>query len=241
MDGGAGVLETTITMTTDMIIVHHCPTLGGGGGCCVRHPRNEPTTLNYDLIPTSPTQQHKRLRKGGLCWEAVFVLGEHVARVTSAEWNGDGRGGQRWQRLWRRDCRQEEGHRDRGRHGALRPHGVNGSRLHHLAHQPAQIAGPDMLKCQEQLWDVTVVGGCNRLVQCAAMGHQARLCRRAIRRCRWGQPRHVAIQPSGICPDIPHIEWAVDKGLHLGEGLTCWAAHSLQGGDGEALHESAQG
>jgi hypothetical protein len=37
-------------------------------------------------------EQRKRLRKRGLCWDAEFVLGEHVAHVASAEWNGDGRG-----------------------------------------------------------------------------------------------------------------------------------------------------
>ena len=50
------------------------------------------TTLNYDSIPTSPMEQRKRLRKRGLCWDAAFVLGEHVAHVASAEWNGNGRG-----------------------------------------------------------------------------------------------------------------------------------------------------
>jgi hypothetical protein len=50
------------------------------------------TTLNYDSIPTSPMEQRKRLRKRGLCWDAAFVLGEHVVHVASAEWNGNGRG-----------------------------------------------------------------------------------------------------------------------------------------------------
>ncbi len=56
-------------------------------------PGTNRTTLNYDSIPTSPTEQRKRLRKGGLFWDGTFVLGEHVARVASADWNGDGRGG----------------------------------------------------------------------------------------------------------------------------------------------------
>jgi hypothetical protein len=51
------------------------------------------TSFNYDLIPTSPTEQRKRLRRGGLCCDGTFVLGEHVARVASAKWNVDGRGG----------------------------------------------------------------------------------------------------------------------------------------------------
>jgi hypothetical protein len=38
-------------------------------------------------------EQRKRLRKRGLCWDAAFVLGEHVAHVASAKWNGNGRGG----------------------------------------------------------------------------------------------------------------------------------------------------
>ncbi len=50
------------------------------------------TTLNYYLIPTSSMEQRKRLRKRGLCWDAAFVLGEHVAHVALAEWNGNGRG-----------------------------------------------------------------------------------------------------------------------------------------------------
>jgi hypothetical protein len=37
------------------------------------------------------------------------VLGEHVARVALAEWNGDGRGGWLWWRWRCWDCRQEEG------------------------------------------------------------------------------------------------------------------------------------
>jgi hypothetical protein len=56
-------------------------------------PETNRTTLNHDSIPTSLTEQRKRLRKGGLCWDGTFVLGEHVARIASAEWNGDGRGG----------------------------------------------------------------------------------------------------------------------------------------------------
>jgi hypothetical protein len=51
------------------------------------------TMLNYNSIPTSPMEQRKHLRKRGLCWDVAFVLGEHVAHVASAEWNGDGRGG----------------------------------------------------------------------------------------------------------------------------------------------------
>ncbi len=50
------------------------------------------TTLNYDSIPTSPMEQRKCLRKRGLCWDAAFVLGEHVTHIAPAEWNGDGRG-----------------------------------------------------------------------------------------------------------------------------------------------------
>ncbi len=49
----------------------------------------------------------------------------------------------------------------------------------------------------------------------------------------------VVVRPGGACPDVPHIEQAMDEGLRLGEGLTCWAARSLQGRDGEALRESA--
>ncbi len=56
-------------------------------------PRTNRTTLNYDSIPTSLTEQCKCLRKGGLCWDGMFVRGEHVARVASAEWNGDRQGG----------------------------------------------------------------------------------------------------------------------------------------------------
>ncbi len=37
-------------------------------------------------------EQHKRLRKRGLCWDVAFILGEHVAHVASVEWNGNGRG-----------------------------------------------------------------------------------------------------------------------------------------------------
>ncbi len=75
----------------------------------------------------------------------------------------------------------------------------------------------------------------------AAVGRRVQLCRHAIRRCCWGQRRIVAIQPGGARPDVPHIERAEDKGLYLGEDPTCWAACSLQGGDCEALRESAQG
>jgi hypothetical protein len=37
-------------------------------------------------------EQRKHLRKRGLCWDAAFVLREHIAHVALAEWNGDGRG-----------------------------------------------------------------------------------------------------------------------------------------------------
>ncbi len=56
-------------------------------------PGTNRTTFNYDLIATSPTEQRKRLRRGGLCCDGTCVLGEHVARVASAKWNVDGRGG----------------------------------------------------------------------------------------------------------------------------------------------------
>ncbi len=56
-------------------------------------PRTNQTTLNYDWIPTSPMEQRKPLRKGGLCWDGTFVLGEHVACLASAEWNGNRQGG----------------------------------------------------------------------------------------------------------------------------------------------------
>jgi hypothetical protein len=55
-------------------------------------PGTNQTMLNYDLIPTSPIEQLKHLRKRGLCWDTAFMLGEHVVHVASAEWNKDGRG-----------------------------------------------------------------------------------------------------------------------------------------------------
>jgi hypothetical protein len=173
-----GVPATTIAMTTDAIIGRRHPhSWGGVEDILSALPGTNRTTLNYDSIPTSPTEQRKRLRKGGLCWEAAFVLGEHVARVESAEWNGDGRGGRGWRR---RDCRKEEGRGARGWHGALRPHDVDGSGLHRLAHRPARNAGPDALERRAQLWDVIVVGGRDRLVPCAAVGRRFRLCRSAM-------------------------------------------------------------
>ncbi len=53
-------------------------------------PGTNRTTLNYTSISTSPTEQRKCLRKGGLCWDGTFVLGKHVA---SAKWNGNEWGG----------------------------------------------------------------------------------------------------------------------------------------------------
>jgi hypothetical protein len=50
-----------------------------------------------------------------------------------------GRGGRRWRQWRRQDCHQEKGCGAQGRHGALRPHDVDGSRLHRLAHQPARM------------------------------------------------------------------------------------------------------
>ena len=61
------------------------PLLGGGEDVVSALPGTNRTTLNYDSIPTSPMEQRKRLRKRGLCWDAAFVLGEHVAHVASAE------------------------------------------------------------------------------------------------------------------------------------------------------------
>ncbi len=61
------------------------PLLGGGEGVVSALPGTNQTTLNCDSISTSPMEQHKRLRKRGLCWDAAFVLGEHVAHVASAE------------------------------------------------------------------------------------------------------------------------------------------------------------
>ncbi len=43
------------------------PLLGGGEDVVSSLPRTNPTTLNYNLIPTSPMEQHKCLRKRGLC------------------------------------------------------------------------------------------------------------------------------------------------------------------------------
>ncbi len=83
--------------------------------------------------------------------------------------------------------------------------------------------------------------GRDHLMPRAAVGRGVQLCRRAIRRRHQGRRPLFAIQPGGARPDVPHIERAEDKGLHLGEGPTCWAARSLQGGDGEAFCESAQG
>jgi hypothetical protein len=177
------------------------PLLGGGEDVVSTLPGMNQTTLNYDLIPTSPMEQCKRLRKGGLCWDATFVLGEHVAHITLAEWNGN-----RWGEL-----------------------------------AVAALAGMQVLEHQAQLWDVIILGGHNRLVPRAAVGRRVQLCQRAIQHSHWGRRCCIAIQPGGACPDISHIEWAVDEGLHLGEGPTCWAARSFQGGDGEALQESAQG
>ncbi len=68
------------------------PLSGGGEDDVSALPGTNRTTLNYNSIPTSPMEQRKRLRKRGLCWDAAFVLGEHVAHVASAKWNGDGRG-----------------------------------------------------------------------------------------------------------------------------------------------------
>jgi hypothetical protein len=68
------------------------PLLGGGEDVISTLLGTNRTTLNYKSIPTSPIEQRKRLRKRGLCWDAAFVLGEHVAHVASAEWNSDGRG-----------------------------------------------------------------------------------------------------------------------------------------------------
>jgi hypothetical protein len=69
------------------------PTLGEGEDIVSTLPGTKRTTLNYDLIPTTPTEQRKCLRKGGFCWDRTFVLSEHVAHAASAEWNGDGGGG----------------------------------------------------------------------------------------------------------------------------------------------------
>jgi hypothetical protein len=88
-----GGLAATITMTTNTIIGHCCPHSWGGEDVVSTPPRTNQTMLNYNLIPTSPTEQRKCLRKGGLCWDETFVLGEHVPRIMSAKWNGDRQGG----------------------------------------------------------------------------------------------------------------------------------------------------
>jgi hypothetical protein len=64
------------------------------------------------------------------------------------------------------------------------------------------LPGPDALERRAQLLDAIVVGGCNRLVLLAAVGHRFQLCRRAIQRHRWGRRRHIALQPGGARPDI---------------------------------------
>ncbi len=128
-----GVPVTTIAMTTDMMIGHRRPPSWGGGEDVVSAlPGTNRTALNYDLIPTSPMEQRKRLRKRGLCWDAAFLLGEHVAHVASAEWNGNVQG-----------------------EAAV-----------------AVVAGTRALECRAQLWDIIVVGGCNRLVPGAAVGRR---------------------------------------------------------------------
>jgi hypothetical protein len=51
------------------------------------------------MIPTSPMKQRKCLGKGGLRLDVAFVLGEHVALLALAKWNGNGQGaGQQWRR-----------------------------------------------------------------------------------------------------------------------------------------------
>jgi hypothetical protein len=136
-----GVPATTIAMTTNAILGHCCPhSLGGGENIVSALPGMNRTTINYNLIPTSPSEQRKRLRNGGLCWEAAFMLREHITRVASAKWNSDRQGGRQWQWwLWwqRQDCRKEEGCGARGQHRTLQPCDVDGSGLHRLAHQPA--------------------------------------------------------------------------------------------------------
>jgi hypothetical protein len=68
------------------------PLLGGGEDIVSTLLGMNQTTLNYDSIPTSPMEQRKCLRKRGLCWDVAFVLGEHVAHVALAKWNGNGQG-----------------------------------------------------------------------------------------------------------------------------------------------------
>ncbi len=77
-------------------------------------------------------EQRKRLRKWGLCWDAAFVLGEHVAHVALAEWNSNGRG----------------------------------------EAVVVAVAGTRALQRQAQLWEVIVVGRCDRLVPGAAVGRR---------------------------------------------------------------------
>jgi hypothetical protein len=91
-DGG-GVPATMIAMTTNAMIGRPRPHSQGGGDVVSALPGTNRTMLNYNSIPTSLTEQRKHLRKGGLCWDGTFVLGEHIACVALAKWNGKGQGG----------------------------------------------------------------------------------------------------------------------------------------------------
>ncbi len=48
------------------------------------------TALDYNLYLSHRAAQAPW--EGGLCWNAEFILREHVVHVTSAKWNGDGQG-----------------------------------------------------------------------------------------------------------------------------------------------------
>ncbi|KAL3770739.1 hypothetical protein ACHAW5_001456 [Stephanodiscus triporus] len=123
--------------------------LGGGGGGGGRGGRGRRRLV---------VEQRKRLGKGGLCWDAAFVLGEHVAR-DAREWREDGRGGIRGVVVGRDDDRRRTRIVELGAGTGLcgpNDRGL-GAELRRGDHGPAGIAGPDAIERRAQLRRSVVV------------------------------------------------------------------------------------
>ena len=67
------------------------------------------------------------------------MLGEHIARITLAKWNGDGQGEAAVAAVAAPGLPPGKGSWSSRPARGLRPHDVDVSRLHHLAHQPARM------------------------------------------------------------------------------------------------------
>jgi hypothetical protein len=91
------------------------------------------TTIRFLPLPRSSANTSGRGGSDGMGRSCLVSTSRTLRRPSGTATGG---GGRQWRR---RDCHQEKGRGARGRHGALQPHDVDGSRLHRLAHRPARM------------------------------------------------------------------------------------------------------